>query len=149
MPVAALVRVQDRLAGSAGTVAFVVQGGCDERQRPLLELEITGSLELPCGRCASALEFPLALRTRLLLAQPGERLGGDDDPDAPEWIEVERDLDVLELVEDEIVLGLPLSVGHAQGKCSDKAAESKRPGTADSPFSKLAGLLQSGSKKSQ
>ena len=149
IPIAALARVQDRLAGNAGAVSFVVRGGCDERRRPLLELEITGSLHLQCGRCLTELEFPLALRTRVLLAQSGETLGGDDDPEAPEWMEAGRDLDVLELVEDEIVLGLPLSVRHAQGKCSDEAAESKRTGTANSPFSKLAGLLQSGGRKSQ
>ncbi len=149
IPVAALARVQDRLAGNAGSVSFVVRGGCDERKRPLLELEITGSLHLLCGRCLTELEYPLALRTRVLLAQPGGVPESDDDPETPEWVEAGRDLDVRELVEDEIVLSLPLSVRHAQGKCSDEAAGSGRMGAADSPFSKLAGLLESGRRKSQ
>ncbi len=150
IPVAALARVQDRLAGNAGSVSFVVRGGRDERERPLLELEISGSLRLQCDRCLAELEFPLALHARVLLAHPGGMPDeSDDDPEAPEWMETERDLDVGELVEDEIVLGLPLSVRHAQGKCSDEAAGSKGMGAADTPFTKLADLLQTGRRKSQ
>lgn len=149
IPVAALARVQDRLAGNAGSVSFVVRGGRDERERPLLELEISGSLRLQCDRCLAEFEFPLTLRSRVLLAHPGGMPESEDDPEAPEWVEAERDLDVRELVEDEIVLGLPLSVRHAQGKCSDEAAGSKQSGAADSPFSKLAGLLESGRGKSK
>ncbi len=149
IPIATLARVQDRLAGNNGSVSFVVRGGCDERERPLLELEIAGSLCLQCDRCLGEFEFPLALRTRLLLAQPGVTLGGDEDPDAPEWIEARRDLDVQDLIEDEIVLSLPLSVRHAQGKCSDEAAGSRRTGAADSPFTRLADLLQTSRRKSQ
>lgn len=149
IPLAALARLQDRLANNNGAISFVVRGGCDERERPMLELEIVGSLFLQCGRCLGELELPLAVNTRVLLAQPGVALGGDADPDAPEWIEAGRDLDVQDLIEDEIVLSLPLSVRHAQGKCSDKAAGSKRIGAADSPFTKLADLLQTGRRKSQ
>lgn len=149
IPVAALARVQDRLAGNAGTVTFVVRGGCDEQDRPLLDLEIAGSIRLPCDRCLAEFEFPLAFRTRVLLAHPGGMPESDDDPEAPEWVEAGHDLDVQELVEDEIVLGLPLSVRHAQGKCSDEAADSKWSRAVVSPFSKLSDLLEPGRRKSK
>lgn len=149
IPLAALARLQDRLAGNNGAVSFVVRGGCDELGRPLLEMEIIGSLRLQCSRCLGELELPLDVSARVLLAQPGVALGDDEDPDAPEWIEAGRDLDVQELIEDEIVLSLPLSVRHAQGNCSDEAAGSKGMGAAVTPFTKLADLLQTGRRKSQ
>lgn len=136
----AMPRLQDRLAGDAGTVAFVVRGKVDQRQRPLLELEITGNPSLRCGRCLAPLDFALQLQSRVLLVEPGAVMQEDDDPESPEWIEAGPELDVLELVEDEILLSLPLSVRHDEGKCSD-GDEPGRASERDNPFAKLATLL--------
>ena len=138
---AAMPRLQDRLAGDAGTVAYVVRGKLDQRQRPLLELEITGNPSLRCGRCLAPLDFPLHLQSRVLLMQPGAAMLEEDDPESPEWIEAGAELDFLELVEDEILLSLPLSVRHEQGNCRDGGAMGQTSGR-DNPFSKLATLLQ-------
>lgn len=137
---AAMPRLQDRLAGDGGTVAYVVRGKLDQRQRPLLELEITGNPSLRCGRCLAPLDFALRLQSSVLLMEPGAVVQEDDDPDSPEWIEAGPELDVLELVEDEILLSLPLSVRHEEGKCSD-GDESGRASGRDNPFAKLATLL--------
>ncbi|MBX9904831.1 MAG: YceD family protein [Burkholderiales bacterium] len=137
---AAMPRLQDRLAGDTGTVAFVVRGKVDQRQRPLLELEITGNPSLRCGRCLGPLDFALQLQSRVLLVEHGAVMQEDDDPESPEWIEAGPDLDVLELVEDEILLSLPLSVRHDEGKCSDGDGPGWT-GERDNPFAKLATLL--------
>lgn len=138
---AAMPRLQDQLASDAGTVAFVVRGKMDQRQRPLLELEISGTPSLRCGRCLAPLDFALRLQSSVLLMEPGAVMQEDDDPESPEWIEVGPELDVLELVEDEILLSLPLSVRHEEGKCSD-GDKLGRTGERDNPFAKLATLLQ-------
>lgn len=137
---AAMPRLQDRLAGDGGTVAYVVRGKVDQRQRPLLELEITGHPSLRCGRCLAPLDFALRLQSSVLLMEPGAVMQEDDDPESPEWIEAGPELDVLELVEDEILLSLPLSVRHEQGKCSDGGEMGQTSGR-DNPFAKLATLL--------
>jgi uncharacterized protein len=137
---AAMPRLQDRLASDAGTVAYVVRGKLDQRQRPLLELEISGNPSIRCGRCLSALDFPLQLKSGVLLMPPGAAMQEDDDPESPEWIEAGLELDVLELIEEEILLSLPLAVRHEQGKCNDDG-EMSRAGGRDNPFSKLATLL--------
>jgi len=140
--VASLVRLQDRLAGDVGTVSFAVRGGHDQHDRPLLELEIAGSLRLRCDRCLAPLDYPLALHSRVLLVHPGELRQDDDDPEAPEWIEAGPELDLLELVEDEILLGLPLSVRHGPENCSSGKSGIDRAGAADSPFAGLASMLE-------
>lgn len=137
---AAMPRLQDRFASDAGTVAYVVRGKVDQRQRPLLELDITGNPSLRCGRCLAALDFPLQLQSRVLLVEPGAVMQEDDDPESPEWIEAGPELDLLGLVEDEILLSLPLSVRHGEGKCSDGGEPGQTSGR-DKPFAKLATLL--------
>jgi uncharacterized protein len=139
--IAAMPRLQDRIAGSEGTVFYQLRGRLDQRQRPLLELEVAGAAQMRCDRCLAQLDFPLKLASRVLLAEPGAAQPEDaDDPEAPEWIEAGQELDVLELVEDEILLGLPYSVRHGDGKCSDWSSEGGR-GAKVSPFSALASLL--------
>lgn len=137
---AAMPRLQDRLVGDAGAVAYVVRGKVDQRQRPLLELEITGNPSVRCGRCLGPLDFALQLQSSVLLMQPGAVMQEDDDPESPEWIEAGPELDVLELVEDEILLSLPLAVRHEQGKCSEDGAMG-RNNERDNPFARLATLL--------
>lgn len=137
---AAMPRLRDRLASDAGTVAYVVRGKVDQRQRPLLELEITGNPGLRCARCLAALDFPLRLQSSVLLVRPGAVIEEDDDPGSPEWIEAGAELNVPELIEDEILLSLPLAVRHDEGKCS-KDAEIGRSSGRDDPFARLATLL--------
>jgi len=93
-----------------------------------------------CDRCLDRLDFRLNLASRVLLAEPGAVPPEDDDPETPEWIEAVPDLDLRELVEDEILLGLPYSVRHGEGQCGGLAGEGY-PGGKVSPFSSLASLL--------
>ncbi len=144
LAVSALPRLQDQLAGNAGEVRYSVHGGLDPLDRPQLELEVTGTVELLCAHCVKPLSHPLALRTRVLMAQPGTVPLDDEDPESPEWIEAGQELDLQELVEDEILLGLPLSVRHAQGHCSSESQDAYGKKAADSPFARLASLLEPG-----
>jgi len=144
LAVSALPRLQDQLAGNAGELKYRVRGGMDPLSRPQLELEITGALHLACAVCVKPLEYALALRTRVLMALPGAVLPDNDDPETPEWIEVGQELNLHELVEDEILLGLPLSVRHPQGQCSSGTQEPFGAKKADSPFARLATLLEPG-----
>lgn len=142
LAVADMPRLWDRMTDKAATIAYGVRGRVDQRQRPLLELEIGGTARMPCDRCLDQLEFPLKLASRVLLVQPGTVRPEDaDDPEAPEWLEVAQALDLQELVEDEILLGLPYSVRHGDGECSDQIGSSRAGGKA-SPFSALASLIE-------
>jgi uncharacterized protein len=144
LAVSTMPRLQDQLAGNAGEVKFSVRGGLDLLDRPQLELEVTGALKLLCAHCVKPLDYALDLRTRVLIAHPGAVPLDDENPESPEWIEAGQELNVQELVEDEILLGLPLSVRHAQGQCSSDSQEAFGKKTVDSPFARLATLLEPG-----
>jgi len=143
LALAALPRLQDRLsAGNDGVVSYVVRGGQDERGRPLLGLKIAAGLSLRCDRCLKPMEYSLALNSRVLLLRPGESLQDDDDPEGPEWIEAAQDLDLMELIEDEILLGLPLAVRHEQENCGTGNSGANVNVAKDAPFAQLATLLE-------
>lgn len=147
--IAALPRLQDRLGSSGGAVSYVVRGGQDQFQRPLLELEITSSIRLQCDRCLAPLDYELALQSRVLLSHPGEVQQDDDDPEALEWIEAGQELDLQELVEDEILLGLPLAVRHDPENCSSGKSAAAPKNVVDRPFANLVTLLEPRHTKKQ
>lgn len=139
LPVSGFARLRDSLFDVGGEVRFSVKGGHDERQRPVLTLEITGLLHLQCQRCLGGLDYPLQLSGSVLLVSAGETAeglaeGGDDD-----WIDAGPTLDLAELVEDEILLGLPYAPRHETGICRPGLdAQAERADA--SAFAKLAAL---------
>lgn len=137
--VAELPRLQDLLCGNEGVLDYTLQGGRDRRNRPQLRLKASAALSLPCARCLAAVSHELRLDSTLLLMQSGSEPAEDEGPDAPDWIEAGRDLDILQLLEDEILLGLPISVRHAGGACADAGTVAAAAATRK-PFAMLSGL---------
>ena len=120
---------------SAAALGFVLAGEINQRGKPGLKLAVDGSVRLQCQRCLESLEFPLHLDVQLeLAANEAQVAAGDDD-------EVDRilagpDMDVAALVEDEVLLGLPMVPKHAQCKAAAGSEVTARP----SAFEKLAVL---------
>jgi uncharacterized protein len=135
--VAGMGRLHDLLHEPAGCIACELDGGLDERGRPQLTLRVSGTLRLVCQRCLEPMEYALALSSRLLLFS-GRPPADDGDPQAPDGIEAGPAMEILRLVEDEILLGLPLSPRHAE-PC--RPPWPAAPGTADgTAFARVAML---------
>lgn len=139
--VAGLERLRDQLFSDEGELEYTVHGEPDPDGNPLLYLAIVGTVQLCCQRCLGRLAFPLELKSRLLLAGDEAELGNVAEETADtDRIVAEPMLDVTALLEDEILLGLPVSPKHPEGECQ---AGNRAPtgATADShPFAALAAL---------
>jgi uncharacterized protein len=138
-PVGELARLTDSLYDASGELKYELTGGLDGRQRPRLELAVEGSINLRCQRCLGSLAFPVAVRANLLVLT--EQSGGDTaEIDDLDGIPADAHTDVWSLVEDEILLAIPLSPRHVEEQCSPAA---KAAGDqAASPFAALAKLTR-------
>lgn len=135
--VARLSRLADQLADQAGSLAFELRGMRDEEGKSFLSLRITGNLNLRCQRCLSPLPYPVAIDTRLMLVGPGEEWPDEElEDDGTDAIEASRELAVLPLVEDEVLLGLPVVPRHEGCALPVKVETESRP----TPFAALAKL---------
>ena len=106
--------------------------------RPMLTLSIEGDVPLVCQRCLEPFAAPIAQRTPLLLARDQSELARLDAEEG-EVVLANAAVDPLRLVEDELLLSLPLSPRHREGECG--ATPGVMPDSAsDSPFARLAGL---------
>jgi len=117
-----------RLAEEASTVGagdgfrwklkthFEASPGAEPRQ--IMDLELNGQIHLICQRCLKDCLIELSERRRFVL------VGSEDEADAfpieddqQEPLVVSQHFDILETMEDEILLSLPLIPKHPDGVC--------------------------------
>jgi uncharacterized protein len=100
---------------------FADSPGSDPRQ--ILQLGLKGRLHLVCQRCLQ--DFPLPLdeeRQFVLVASEAEADAYPIEDDQQEPLVASQHFDLLELIEDEILLSLPLIPKHPEDACEPHAS---------------------------
>lgn len=106
---AQLPRLAEMGCGIAN-IAFGVRGGMNRQAKPCLTVRACGTLQLICQRCLGPLPFPVSVDVELVLtASPMEIERADDQVDR---VLASSSMDVAAMVEDELILALPISPKH-------------------------------------
>ena len=139
-PVAALARLSAELADASGELSWTIVGGRHPSGAPQMTMRVQGEVQLVCQRCLNAFAHTIGTDTVLVIARDDadadeteERL----DDDSIDVIVGDKQQDLLQLVEDDALLALPLSPRH--DVCPGDAPavpQDKR----ESPFAALKGL---------
>ena len=117
-------RLQDLCLNLEDSVAFVLRGFENKHNEPCLELFIEGKLDLICQRCSEKLEHTIFLKSGFLIKE--ETLLSEfhiDDHADYDLIESSVKMNVLNLIEDEIILSLPVAPKHENYKCHYKKTD--------------------------
>lgn len=134
---AGLSRLADVLIDREGEVAYTLTGEFGSDRQPRLRLVASGQFHLRCQRCLGVIEWPLALESLLQLVRPGTPIPEEElEIDEFDTIEAGVDLDVTSLLEDELLLALPVAPRHEN-------CDAPRPlggVEKESPFAALAKL---------
>ena len=106
----------------------------------MVEGEIQTRLTIKCQRCLRAMEIPLKINFQLLVSPPDSEVieSGLDTVYSQNG-----SVDIFEVVEDELILGLPLVTMHEDIACNEywqTQAEDPEQATKENPFSVLAKL---------
>ena len=113
LPVAGLVRVLDLLTDPAGKISYRLEGQLGARNETQLVLRIDGTLSLRCQRCLEGIDYPVKVRSLLELVKDEEELTQEEiEDDSRDFLVAQKELDVVELIEDEIILDLPPAPRH-------------------------------------
>jgi uncharacterized protein len=137
-----LKRLADVLFDTAGNLEFEVAGDM-AGSNAFLSMKIVGPLSLTCQRCLGPMAFALDVRDRVMLIESASpwpedgQVGGLED-ETCDAIEASRELDIRPLLEEEILLALPISPRHET--CQPPAGT--EVSGHDSPFALLARLRQ-------
>jgi uncharacterized protein len=143
LPVSRLKRFSGYLHQPGGEVAVFLEFGHDEEGRKLLSGTLEATVQVLCQRCMAPMPLDIASQLALLVSE------GDSQTESTELDTVsmtDGNLDVLGLIEDELILSLPLAPVHDDNECST-ALNSFRQQTVgreqelvSNPFSVLASL---------
>ncbi len=142
--VADLTRLAGELADESGVLIWSLQGGSNKSGHLQLTLKISGAVQLRCQRCLTSFEFPIESESALVLAadeKSADELEELLDDDRVDVIVGSREFDIVQLIEDEALLALPLAPKHEL--CPDNAAlDALKGAKKESPFAALKNLKQ-------
>jgi uncharacterized protein len=142
VPVTELPRLQDILENQRGILGYSIRGGVDDQGNHFLDVSVTGSCQVRCQRCLEGMDYPVQLDTRLLLRDQASLDAEELHPDEEQEFDsilADVHLDVLSLLEDEILLSLPIAPRHEPGACQAAGGGSRHQGERR-PFAALAKL---------
>ncbi len=140
--VAGFARLGDRLADPSGRAKARAEFGL-EGSWPVVRLAVEADVALNCQRCLRAMRRKIESASRLVFAEEGapelpdgyEPVGGDP-----------RKLDLAALVEDELLLALPIIPQHGEGEACELphggADGEAAAGDMRRPFAGLRDLLK-------
>lgn len=149
--VADLSRLVEDCADSSGVLRWTLVGGTTRLGHAQMTLTVDATVRLMCQRCLTPFDFAIAAKSTLILAGSDERADEIEellDDESLDVIVGSKAFDVIELVEDEAMLALPLSPRHEV--CPDRAAGSTSDdeggdgagvGDTKQPFAGLQGLF--------
>ncbi len=143
LAVAELPRLQDVLFEQSGEVTYRLTGAMDKDGIASLGLSVEAGLVLTCQRCLGPVEFKLDMARNFELVPASRELGDPaEEPGDVERIHADPNLDVGAMVEEEVILSLPMVAAHLPGECLTPPAAGAG-NEATSPFSALAALKRS------
>lgn len=135
-----LNRLQDLLSSGAGELTYALTGKRGENGKFFLICAVKGVLQLRCQRCLDALAYPVNLESELELVEDEGETGVVDEDELTDAIQADAKLDVLALIEDEVLLGLPMAPMHAPGDCRANENLGQAKSGKKNAFSALAAL---------
>ena len=139
LAVARMPRLEDLLEEHSGIVGYVIAGSVNAQGRPVLDVRTEATLPLLCQRCLGRMEYELQRSSRFVLVEGDQDLPdvSEEDPSI-ETMPADALTDIPDIIEQEVVLGLPIAPMHPQGACESavKMPRDDKP----SPFAVLERL---------
>ncbi len=148
LSLARLPRFVNCLADDRGSVSVVLNFTLDDARQRLISGHLQAQVHVICQRCLTPLAIELTDDIKLALLKDEEaakRLAPALDP----WFCEDHKLNLAELVEEQLILCLPLASYHDSGECISRknyvSGESNESATnlAENPFSVLKSLKKS------
>ena len=140
---AQLSRVAQVLFDGGGTVGYRMQGMLSPRGEPALRVELDIDLAVACQRCTERLPIQLNVARTLIFRRELDELAAvADEEDDVDAIPLVPTLDELDLIDQEVMLSLPIAPRHADGECQARTGDGG-DAVASSAFSVLSRLKQS------
>ena len=134
-----LGRLEDVLFSRDEMLDYLLQGGIGTQGKLELRLHVQGALMLVCQRCAGPVRHEVEADARFIIVPEASMMPApDEEPDDIDYLVNDPQFDIVALIEDEILLGLPMAPLHERSACGVAATGAEEQ--KESPFKVLQGL---------
>lgn len=144
IPLSSMRRLADLLVNDDGMVEVEMHFDIDETGLPYMEGQFQTSIQLICERCMSPMTLQMNISALLGIIRHERKVEGLAEQYEPWIIDDVRHVDPAQMVEDELILALPIVPKHDYACLSDdvwqsgeQESEAEKPA---SPFAVLAAL---------
>ena len=117
-------------------IHFTLTGDIKRFRQPSLHLHINSQLPVICQRCLDEMLIKLDLKFDYLLSDSS--VNAMEESDELDWLEINSEMDMRELIEDELLLAMPIAPVHA-ASCNKLNMQS---GEKPNPFAVLKGKIK-------
>lgn len=112
-------RLSDILVSSENMLDYHLIGSSSREGEPLLQLYVRGCLQLRCQRCLEPLDTKLDIASDFFIVSDESAIpSSEEEGDDKDYLVADAQLQVLSLIEDELLLALPLAPMHETEHCS-------------------------------
>ncbi|HSS65352.1 MAG TPA: YceD family protein [Gammaproteobacteria bacterium] len=144
-----LPRLTPLLCDDRGAARFELHFHLDSQSRPLLTGRVQATLDLLCQRCLETMTLELDLELRLGIVRSDEEAVALSEDYEPLTLKTDT-VSLAELVEDELILGLPAAPLHPAGLCSPPVEAPAEDGaSAAGRLSELGGVWRKARKRTE
>ena len=140
LPLRGMPRLTESCLDDRGDVEVDLEFGRRERDHRLgMTGRLSVRLRLTCPRCLEPVDLRLEAKPDVVLLKSDE--GELDDRDDADSMVIEQALELNQLVEDELLLALPMYTAHPEGQCPTGSAPGPAgQGKRNNPFAVLETL---------
>jgi uncharacterized protein len=115
------------------SIRYTLRGYAKKRHLPSLLVQVESKLPVLCQRCLETIHIHLNLEFEYLISEnnPSEMEEGDE----IDWLELSQHMNLTELIEDELLIAMPIAPLH-EANCIKATMQS---GEKPNPFAVLKG----------
>ena len=104
-----LERLEESVAGPEGELRYRITAALDPQRRQVVSCIIEGFVFLTCQTSLESFRHEIAIADRLVLVDSEERLPAiGEESDAEDYLVADGPLDIRDLIEDAVLLALPM-----------------------------------------
>ena len=128
--------VNSSLGGTGAHISFKLTGTAKQLRNPSLQLRIDAKLPVICQRCLDEMLVHLNLDFDYIVCK--ELPIETDENDDTDWLEAAPEMNLQALIEDELLLAMPIAPMHDH----DCSKQSMQSGEKPNPFAALKDLIK-------
>ena len=139
-----LTRLKDSVEAVTGALKVSLQFSLDESRQPMVAGSASICVDVVCQRCLDIVNIEINTAIALQIIWSEDQLSNVA-PNYEPWIVVDKFADLDVVIEDEVLLALPIVNYHKIGECTGDAFDTKadtnlEEASIESPFSVLQQL---------